>query len=45
VAIAGIANSTDQVPSDFTNAEYVAIIDSDSSIIVHGVQIGAECRY
>jgi hypothetical protein len=45
VAIAGIANSTDQVPSDFTNAEYVAIIDSDSSVIVHGVQVGAECRY
>jgi hypothetical protein len=45
VAIAGIANSTDQVPSDFTNYEYVQIIDSDSSIIVHGVQVGAECRY
>jgi hypothetical protein len=45
VAIAGIANSTDQIPSDFTNYEYVQIIDSDSSVIVHGVQVGAECRY
>jgi hypothetical protein len=45
VAIAGLANSSDQVPSDFTNAEYVQIVDSDSSVIVHGVQVGAECRY
>jgi hypothetical protein len=45
VAITGLANSTDQIPSDFTNYEYVQIIDSDSSVIVHGVQVGAECRY
>jgi hypothetical protein len=45
VAIAGLATSTDQIPDDFTNREYVAIIDSDSSMIVHGVQLGVECRY
>lgn len=45
VAITGIATSTDQIPEDFTNPEWVAIIDSDNSVIVHGVQIGAECRY
>ena len=45
VAITGMANSTDQVPSDFSNYEYAQIIDSDSSMIVHGVQVGAECRY
>jgi hypothetical protein len=45
VAIAGIATSTEQIPSDFTNSEWIAIIDSDSSVIVHGVQVGAECRY
>jgi hypothetical protein len=45
VAVTGIATSTDQIPDDFTNAEWVAIIDSDNSLIVHGVQVGAECRY
>jgi hypothetical protein len=45
VAITGMANSTDQIPSDFTNYEYAQIIHSDNSLIVHGVQIGAECRY
>ena len=45
VAIAGMATSTDQIPDEFTNAEYVGIIDSDNSMIVHGLQVGAECRY
>ena len=45
VAVTGVATSTDQIPSDFSNQEYVAIIDSDSSMIVHGLQVGAECRY
>jgi hypothetical protein len=45
VAIAGLATSTDQIPEEFTNAEWVAIIDSDNSMIIHGVQLGAECRY
>jgi len=45
VAMTGIATSTDQMPQDFSNAEWVAIIDSDNSMIVHGVQVGAECRY
>jgi hypothetical protein len=45
VAIAGLATSTDQIPDDFTSPEYVAIIDSDNSMIVHGFQVGAECRY
>ena len=40
-----IANSVDQIPTDFTNAHYPGIIDSDSSIVVHGVQVGVECRY
>ena len=45
VAVTGVATSTDQIPSDFTNREYVAIIDSDNSLIVHGLQVGVECRY
>jgi hypothetical protein len=45
IAVAGLATSTDQIPDEFTNPEWVAIIDSDNSMIVHGVQVGAECRY
>jgi hypothetical protein len=45
VAMTGVATSTDQIASDYSNAEWVQIIDSDNSMIVHGVQIGAECRY
>jgi hypothetical protein len=45
VAITGVATSTDQIPSDFSNPYWVQIIDSDSSMIVHGVQTGFECRY
>jgi hypothetical protein len=45
IALAGVATSTDQIPDEFTNAEWVAIIDSDNSMIIHGVQAGAECRY
>jgi hypothetical protein len=45
IAIAGLATSTDQIPDDFTSPEWVALIDSDNSMIVHGVQLGGECRY
>jgi len=45
VAISGVANSTDQIPDDFGSRGQVAIIDSDNQIIVHGIQVGAECRY
>jgi Putative beta barrel porin-7 (BBP7) len=45
VAITGLATASDQIPTDFTNKESVGIINSDSSAIIHGVQVGAECRY
>jgi len=45
VAMTGYANSVDQIPTDFTNREFPGVIDSDASIIIHGVQVGAECRY
>jgi hypothetical protein len=45
VAMTGIATSTDQIPTDFTNPQWVALIDSDNSMVVHGVQTGVECRY
>lgn len=45
LAITGVALSTEQMPLDFADAETVGVIDSDSSIIIHGVQAGAEFRY
>ena len=45
VAMTGVATASGQIPSDFTNKEVVAIIDSDNSTIIHGAEIGAECRY
>jgi hypothetical protein len=45
VAIGGLALSVDQMPEDFANQPQTALIDSDGSLIIHGVQVGAECRY
>jgi len=45
VAITGLATASDQMQNDFSNKESVQMINSDSSTIIHGVQIGAECRY
>jgi hypothetical protein len=45
IAISGVALSTDQIPEDFSNEEHVALIDSNGSLIIHGVQAGVECRY
>jgi hypothetical protein len=45
VAISGVALSVDQMPEDFSNREEVALIDSNGSLIIHGVQAGVECRY
>ncbi len=45
VAISGVALSVDQIPEDFSNEAQVALIDSNGSLIIHGVQVGAECRY
>ncbi len=45
VAISGVALSVDQMPEDFSNEAEVALVDSDGSLIIHGVQVGAECRY
>jgi hypothetical protein len=45
IAISGVALSTDQIPEDFSNEAQVALIDSNGSLIIHGVQLGVECRY
>lgn len=45
VAITGLATSTAQMDNDYMDHGTVAIIDSDNSTIIHGAQVGAECRY
>ncbi len=45
VAITGLATSFDQMPNDYSDSAYVGIIDSDNSMIIHGIQTGVECRY
>jgi hypothetical protein len=45
LAITSFANSTDNFGNEFSNADYARMINSDGSIVLHGVQVGAECRY
>jgi hypothetical protein len=45
VALTGIATSTGQIPDNFSSRAEVAQINSDNSMIIHGIQVGAECRY
>jgi hypothetical protein len=45
IAVSGVALSVDQMPESFANEEQVALIDSDGSLIIHGVTTGVECRY
>ena len=45
VAITGLATAADQLQNGYTDRATVGLIDSDNSVIVHGVQVGAECRY
>jgi len=45
VAISGLALSTEQLRPEYSNWADMARVDSNSSIIIHGIQIGAECRY
>lgn len=45
VAITGVALTTDQIPTTFDNPAYVALIDSDGSIIIHGLQLGWERKF
>jgi hypothetical protein len=45
VAVSGLALSTEQIRPDYSNWADTALIDSDGSLIVHGVQAGVECQY
>ena len=43
-AITGLALATD-VPTDFTDVSDANHINSDNSVVIHGLQTGFECRY
>ena len=45
LAITGVATGSDQLSNLNTDQWTTGIINSDNSMIIHGAQIGAECRY
>jgi hypothetical protein len=45
IGLSGIATSVGQIPDNFSDRADVAQINSDNSMIIHGLQTGVECRY
>jgi hypothetical protein len=45
VAITGLATAAEQLNNAYTDRYTVGLIDSDNAVIIHGAQVGAECRY
>jgi putative beta barrel porin BBP7 len=45
LALTGVATASDQLSNLNTDQATTGIIQSDNSMIIHGVQVGAECRY
>ncbi|MCO6046967.1 BBP7 family outer membrane beta-barrel protein [Aeoliella sp. ICT_H6.2] len=45
IAITGVALSTEQIPTEWSGADYVGIVDSNDSIVLHGLQTGFEWKY
>lgn len=45
IAITGVALSGEQIPTDWSSPDYVGIIDSNDSLILHGLQTGVEWKY
>ncbi|WP_442483813.1 BBP7 family outer membrane beta-barrel protein [Aeoliella sp. SH292] len=45
MALTGVALSGEQIPTDWSSRDYVAIIDSNDSLILHGLQTGVEWKY
>lgn len=45
IAITGVALGGEQIPTDWSSSNYVGIIDSNDSLVLHGVQTGVEWRY
>jgi hypothetical protein len=45
VGLSGVATTIGNIPTEFSDRADVANINSDNSMIIHGVQTGVECRY
>jgi hypothetical protein len=45
LAVTGVATGSDQLSNLNTDSATTGIINSDNSMIIHGAQVGAECRY
>jgi hypothetical protein len=45
VALTGVATADAQLHDAYSDRWTAGLIDSDNSVVIHGVQIGAECRY
>jgi len=45
LAAAGLALSDEQIRPEFSNWANMARIDSNGSMIIHGLQVGVECSY
>ncbi len=45
IGVGGVAMAIDQIPSDFSNAQHVGYIDNNGSLILHGLQLGAEFKF
>ena len=45
LALTGVATAADQMTNAYTDRATVGIISSDNSMIIHGAQVGVECRY
>jgi opacity protein-like surface antigen len=45
IGVGGIALAVDQIPSDFSNAQHVGYVNNNGSLILHGLQLGAEFKF
>ncbi len=45
MAVTGVAMAVEQIPGNWSGAQHVAWVDSNDSLILHGLQLGAEFKY
>ncbi len=45
IGVTGVALAGEQIPGNWSSSEYVGIIDSNDSLVLHGIQWGAEWLY
>jgi hypothetical protein len=45
MAVTGVALAGEQIPGDWSNSSQVAWVDTNDSLILHGLQLGAEFKY